>query len=136
MFLYNETNSWVKINGVILSFEELCKEVPDLYSTVKYYYPKATYKYNYENQEYQSNSIGNNMKNIQVCKTDSYGVETKPEKKFWSTWKENGNIEVYVNPKRPNESVIVNSMSKYFKLHNLALIISGILLLLVLYAIK
>jgi len=136
IFTYNNTNTWKSVSANILSIEEHYKEVVVAYSLIKYYYPKISYEYTFNKVKYNSDTVCKNIENIWVSEVDNFGVKTKPEKRFWSAWKVNGNIEAYVNPNKPQESVIIKTINKKYKSHNLALIISGILLLLVLYAIK
>ena len=46
---------------------------------------------------------------------------------FWRALKNTDVIDVYINPKNPEESLIITAFSTTYKSHNLALIISGIL---------
>ena len=136
IFIYKSSSTWEKVSANILSIQEHCKKVVSEYSLIKYYYPKISYEYTYNKVKYESDTVCNNIENIWVCEVDNYGLEIKPEKRFWGTWKKNSNIEVYVNPSKPEESVVINTLNKYYKSHNLALIASGVLILMVLYAIK
>ncbi len=126
---YNSLKKWIKLEAVISSIKEKHKEVAlSEYAKVKYFYPEISYDYTINNYNHKSNSVSSNVENIWVCEIDNYGLETKDENMFWRSLKTGDTIDVFINPKQPQESVMVNTISKNYKSHNLALIISGVLI--------
>lgn len=126
---YNALNKWIKLEAVISSIKEKYKDVAlSEYTTVKYFYPVISYGYIINNHSYKSSSVSSNIENIWVCEVDNFGVKTKDENMFWRSLKNGDVIDVYINPNQPKEAVIVNAFSTNYKSHNLALIISGILI--------
>jgi len=127
---YNSLKKWVKLEAVISSIKEKHKDVAlSEYTTVKYFYPEISYDYIFNNHSYKSSSVSSNVENMWVCEVDSFGVETKDKNMFWRSLKPGDVINVFINPNEPKDSVIVNAFSTHYKSHNLALIISGILIL-------
>jgi len=128
---YKSLNKWIKLKANISSVKEQYKDVAlSEYTTVKYFYPEISYDYIVNNHSYTSSSVSSNIENIWVCEVDNFGVETKDKNMFWRALKNTDVIDVYINPKNPEESVIITAFSTTYKSHNLALIISGILIFL------
>ena len=128
---YNSFKKWTKLKAVISSIKEKHKDVAlSEYTTVKYFYPEINYDYTINNKSYNSSLVSSNIENIWECEVDNFGVETKDKDMFWRSLKNDDVIDVFINPKSPKESVIINEFSTNYKSHNLALIISGILIFL------
>ena len=125
---YNSLKKRIKVDAVITHIKEKHKDVSlSEYTTVKYFYPEISYNYIINNHSYKSNSVSSNIENIWVCEVDDFGVETKNKNMFWRSLKTGDVISAFIAPNEPNDSVIVNVFSANYKSHNLALIISGIL---------
>jgi hypothetical protein len=126
---YNSLKNWIGLEAIISSINEEHKDVAlSEYTTVKYFYPEISYDYVINDHKYKSSTVSANVENVWVCEVDSFGIETKDENMFWRSLKTGELIEVFINPIKHQESVIVNCLSANYKSHNLALIVSGILI--------
>ncbi|MDH5389189.1 MAG: DUF3592 domain-containing protein [Gammaproteobacteria bacterium] len=126
---YSSLNKWVKLGAIILSIKESWKDVAlSPYSIAKYYYPEIEYEYNFNSNSYKSKAVSFNLQNIWVCEVDDFGIEAKDDDMFWRAWQKGDEISIYVNPQQPSQAVIINELVSQYKSHNLALIISGILI--------
>lgn len=128
---YSALDKWIQSKAVISSIEEQHKEVAlSEYTTAKYFYPEICYAYSISNRNYESSSVCPNIENLWVCEVDNFGVETKDENMFWRSLKNGDVIDVFINPKQPEESVLIKAFSINYKSHNLALIMGGMLIFL------
>lgn len=127
-FQYTRAGRWVPVKATVLDIREKCIDVVLHYNALKYYYPEICYKYNFQGGSHTSSSVSFDVENIWVPEVDSWGMKTDNTSKFWHEWKEGAIITAYVNHKNPNESVIINKVSKKAKSQQMALVVGGVMI--------
>jgi hypothetical protein len=129
----SKPKNWLASDATITSISEESEEVIMLYSAVRYYYPLVTYKYSYGGDEYASNLVALDKKDIMVPEIDNWGTRMGDDKKFWHDWKIGDVITVYVNPDSPANSVIIVKAVTSSKSQDIAMMLGGLILFLVWY---
>ena len=111
--------------------EETYKNVKEhQHSETKYYYPVVLYTYIFEGKEYRNSLVSFEIQNIWTTGYNGWGDKLPDSNKIWHSWKSGTVLDVYINPRNPNTSVLIPSITKHRKSHHLALIVSGILVFL------
>lgn len=129
MLTYLRAKHWTPVTAEIISLSEGYKEVVIAYSSFKHYFPVVQYRYVFAGKQYFSGRASLHIQDIWVCEVDGWGRATSDEKKIWHKWRVNEPIQVFVDPRKPQRSVIERGMPKVRRSHYLALIVSGILCL-------
>lgn len=92
------------------------------YNVVTYYFPVANYHYSYESHQYTGSRVAYDKKSI--WSEDKNEIEELIKRI-------SENRVAYINPDKPNDSVILRTLSKHRRSHYLALILSGILIIVI-----
>ncbi|MGB5601349.1 MAG: DUF3592 domain-containing protein [Gammaproteobacteria bacterium] len=131
-YLYYSMNAWVEVSAVILSInEEAEKVLLSEVASMNYYYPRMKYRYHYGDVTYQSDIVGNDIKSIWMPEFDDFSYPTKREDYFWNNWKKGGSIKVFINPKKPEKSIIVKPIERKDLNYEFLKLFCGIAILLV-----
>lgn len=125
---YKEQNNWVEHSATILFIEERDELITESqYSKTKYFYPFIKYAYLLNGKSYSGSTVSFERENIWVAETNSWGDSVNADDKWWSSLSVDSTLPVYINPKNPDEAVLIIEMSKHRGSHSLALIAGGIL---------
>lgn len=124
---------WPKVVAVLRSVDE------DEFGTIEseyqksprqYSYPVVEYEYEIDGKSFRSTKVSDSVKDIAVPAIGNFGSKIPDSEKFWHTWVKGTNVTAYVNPKDPSDAVLVPQLPKKRKSHYVALVVSGVLLLL------
>jgi len=125
---YHVAKRWIKVKGTIEVIKEHVEEVWDQqYSATSYYYPLVKYIYNYDGNNYKNDRVSFEKQNIWTDGINLWGDKLPESDKPWHEWVEGKEIDVYINPKTPQESVLIPFLAKKRRSHHLALILSGVI---------
>jgi hypothetical protein len=104
------TYNWIKVPAKVIKVNILQSKCPVLECFCfhnKPYRIDVMYKYDYEKKPYTSNQYAID----QICNYHYTLAEAKEIQKTFNTSKK---IDIYINPKKPYQSVILRGMSKDF----------------------
>jgi hypothetical protein len=126
---YSEAEKWIKSTATINSFKETYETVKEgPYSETDYYYPLVEYSYQHNDIQHTNNCVTFEKQNIWTSGYNNWGDKLPDSEKPWHTWSPGCEIEVFINPKKPQVSVLLPAVSKKRKSHHLALIVAGVLI--------
>lgn len=128
LLTYIMASSWHKHPAIITSINEESVDIVHRYAPIKYYYPLISYQYDFDGQNYTSSRVSFEVENIWISAIDNWGMEMPETDKFWSHWQTGDSIDVFINPKRPDQSVLVRDLNSKRKSHYLAYVVAGIII--------
>lgn len=136
-FRYFRARNWVSTHAVVTSFSEDAMARWLTYNMrLKYYFPLVQYEYEYNGKKYVSNRASFDIKDIWVPEVDQLGNMTRASDKLWNDWRVGSSVVAFVDPARPNRSVIVREMPRKRYSHYMATMLAGVLILVVLAAVR
>ncbi len=100
-------------------------------SRLTYYYPQIEYAYVVDGTSYTGTLVSIEKENVWIAEFDDWGAPIPEHQRWWRSIQAGDEIQVYVNPYKPQQAVLVNSISRDRRSHHLALLIGGIILALV-----
>jgi hypothetical protein len=125
-----KSKNWKQVSATVVSIDEAHEEVAySEYQKIKYFFPLIEYTYEFDGEKYTSNNVSFDIQNIWIPEVDSFGNKTNDDQKSWSAWAVGSKIDVYVDPKRPSNSIVYKGLSKKRKSHIIALLLVGTILL-------
>jgi len=120
---------WINYDAIIIEINEKHRNVAlSQYQRIKYFFPEIQYKYEYKNKHYISSNVGFGIESVWVPEVDVWGNKLDKSNCFWFSWKSGQNINIYINPSNPEESVIIRKNSNERINHCVTLCVSGFLL--------
>ena len=126
---YREIHSWVESEGVLLRIDEVTEEVPDDHGPIVYYFPAVEYEYSLDGENYQGNKVSVEKQNVWITsEMSAWGIITP---KWWGKLEAGDKVPVFINPNNPTESMLIKNLSKARRSHHLALVVSGIILMVI-----
>lgn len=118
---------WPVVSGTITSIEEGSQNIAaSPYQTIKYIFPIVSYDFVWNGSAHSSSRVSCERENVWVPEVDVWGVENKG-RRIWDNWVVGTPVTVYVNTKKPEESVLIPHVSRKRLSHQVALIAGGTL---------
>lgn len=134
---YFRARNWVSTHAVITAFSEGATVRWLTYNMrVKYYFPLVKYEYQFNGKRYVSDRVSLDVKDIWVPEVDQWGNMTRDSEKLWNDWRVGTSIVAFVDPARPNRSVVVREMPRKRYSHYMATMLGGALILIVLAVVR
>jgi len=124
LFPFLRARHWKETTAILELLEEECSDAVIGYETVRYCSPVVTYSYVVAGCEYRGTRASFETRNVWRADTAERRTEPPPE---WVGWKIGASIPVFYNPARPEESVLVPSLSQGLRSHYAAIIAGGLL---------
>ena len=125
---YRYSKNWVNTTVTIISLEESIKALPlSTMQWMNYHFPCIKYKYEIQGKQYISNRVGFHLNDILVPEINNAGEKISDQDKLWSGWLPGTQIKAFVNPKNPEEAVIIKVPSNTVKSNCHTLIASGLM---------
>ncbi len=126
---YFIAKKWQKTKGIFIEVGEVSFEELNLYSYPSaFIYPTTKYEYYVNEKKYINSLVSFEIENITKRKGSN--------EVFWGNWKKGNNVDIYFNPVNHSESVIIPNMLPHRRSHYLAIIISGVLLIVIGYMVN
>ena len=124
---YLTSVNWKKTNAKIININ-IENKLEQIRSAVREsIYPVITYEYVVNNVTYQGHNPSFDMRNLFKETNSAFGGTTM----IWESWKNDSIIEIFYNPRKPTESVIIRSLLPNRRNHYLALTVAGVLLVVI-----
>lgn len=123
---YGNIEGWALHKGNITSISE--EEYLSPLSNKRFVYPVISYEYSVNDKTCKSEIISVEKENIWKEALNEQGNEIHAYEKWWSGLKNHYELSVFVNPKKPAESVLINQLRSVRQAHHLSLLSSGVLL--------
>lgn len=118
---------WPVTSGTITSIEEGFQYIAaSPYQTIRFIFPIVTYDFFWDGRAHSSNRVSCERENVWVPEVDAWGVANKG-RRLWDDWAVGTQVTVYVNTKKPEDSVLVAHISRKRLSHHVALIVGGTL---------
>jgi len=127
---YSDKKDWIQSAAVLETVVERSKAIIESQygAKRKYLYPEVEYEYIHDGQKYKSTALAESIQDVWVPEINMLGEKTPEAKKPWRNWGPGLKVPVYINPKDPRQTVILNQLSQKRRSHHLALIVSGVLI--------
>lgn len=126
---YGDLQSWNLEKAKIESIREVTDEQTEGTSgSVKYFYPEIKYHYTVNDNNYASKTVSLEKQNIWCAESNIWGETLTENEKWWSALKVGYELSAYINPKDPEESVLIRNLRNSRRSHHLAILSGGILI--------
>lgn len=124
---YKRKRNWLKTHATVMHAAERVWCISGR-QIDQYFYPEVVYQYVHANQKHTNSLAFDEFENIRVPITvneqevDSVGKR----KRWWLGYAAGDAIEVFVNPKQPSQSVLVNTISTQRKVRLTLVFLAGV----------
>ena len=126
---YGDLQSWTLEKAKIETIREVSDEEADGSSrTVRYFYPEIKYHYTFKDKTYNSKTVSLEKQNIWCAESNIWGESLTENEKWWSALKVGYELSAFINPKNPEESVLIRNLRNSRRSHHLAILSGGILI--------
>lgn len=126
---YGDFQSWTLEKARIETIREVTDEQAEGSSgTLTYFYPEIKYHYTVNDKTYNSKTVSLEKQNIWCAESNIWGESLAENEKWWSALKVGYELSVYINPKNPENSVLIRNLRSSRRSHHLAILSGGILI--------
>jgi len=126
---YGELQSWTLEKAMIETIREVTDEQAEGSSvTLTYFYPEIKYHYMVNDKTYNSKTVSLEKQNIWCAESNIWGESLTENEKWWSALKVGYELSAYINPKNPEDSVLIRNLRNSRRSHHLAILSGGILI--------
>lgn len=126
---YGDLQSWTLEKAKIETIREVTDEQAEGSSgSLTYFYPEIKYHYTYKGQTYNSKTVSIEKQNIWCAESNIWGESLTENEKWWSALKVGYELSAYINPKNPEDSVLIRNLGNSRRSHHLAILSGGILI--------
>ncbi len=126
---YGDLQSWTLKKAKIETIREVTDEQAEGSSgTLTYFYPEIKYHYMVEDKTYNSKTVSLEKQNIWCAESNIWGESLTENEKWWSALKVGYELSAYINPKNPEDSVLIKNLRNSRRSHHLAILSGGILI--------
>ncbi len=126
---YGELQNWRLEKAKIETLREMTDEQVQRNSgTCNYFYPEITYHYHVNGHRYTSKTVSLERQNIWCAEENVWGEPLTENDKWWSALKVGYELSAYVNPKHPEQSVLIKNLSDSRRSYHVAILSGGILI--------
>ncbi|HKJ62761.1 MAG TPA: DUF3592 domain-containing protein [Hyphomicrobiales bacterium] len=122
---YERAKDWVKGTAILLEYKEMSEVIPGDESRTEYFFPLVWYEYRFNGEKHTGSQVSFEKENVWTANQTYWGGAQPESYKPWHAWEVGRIMDVYINPKKPEESVLMPTLSKARKSHHLAVTTAG-----------
>ena len=120
---YRAARRWCVIEGRIVEIEVEAFKKPVVYVVLDYLRPHVRYEYVVDGQSFINNRISFDRANVEV--------PDEGQAKYWKEWNRGSAVNVFVNPNKPTETVLLPAPRRERSRHYRTVVLAGVLLIVV-----
>ncbi len=124
LLLYIRVQQWEKIKGTVVKSSIGSRVVVGTFNTlgITSHYPDIEYEYMFDNQKFRSS-------NFSIIDLDYHYIFQKQARQIQKDFSVGNEVDIWVNPKSPHRSIIMNKISNEHKTTFFGFIAIGLILM-------